>query len=419
MKNSKKFSISQLFYNNKFLLIFSVVAAFVLWLVITLQQNPTRTRTFSDITVNISTENTVVSDLGLDIISGGVGEKVNVTVSGPNYIVSSLEAGDILVTASLANVSNAGKYDLTLNATQNGTAAGYSIVSITPATIPVTFDYIDTKEFAVSADAEGAVAVEGLVVDTPVVADSEFKVVSIKGPRTEMEKISKVVAVAKVDKTLAETEAFDADVKLYDANGVEIDSSVFTLSANQVKISVPIAKKAVLPISATFENAPSGFANVKYTLSQTSVTVLGPEETVAKLKSIPLAAIDVSKLSVANTSFDVGLALPDGVRALDNIDSVNVKFNLSGYTEKTFNVSNIKYSNVAAGLKPAASSSVKNVKICGPSKVLKKLDNADFYAQIDLSGKKAGEYTMPVKIMCSSENGVWQVGEYSVIITVK
>ncbi len=419
MTKSEKFSISQLFYNNKFLLIFSIVSAFVLWLIITLQQNPTRTRTFSDVTVNISAENTVVSDLGLDIVSGGVGEKVNVTVSGPNYIVSSLDAGDILVTASLANVSNAGRYDLTLTATPNGTTAGYSIVSITPATIPVTFDYIDTKEFTVSADAEGAVAVEGLVVDTPVVADSEFKVISVKGPRSEMQKISRVVAVAKVDKTLAATEAFDADIKLYDVEGTEIDSSIFTLSANQVKISVPIAKKAVLPISAAFDNAPSGFSSVKYTLSQTTVTVLGPEETVSKLTSIPLAAIDVSKLSRSNTSFDVGLALPDGIRALDNIDSVNVKFNLSGYTEKTVSISNIKYSGVDSGLVPSASSAVKNVKVCGPSKVLRKLDGSDFYAQIDLSGKKAGEYTLPVKIVCSSNSGVWQVGEYSVIITVK
>lgn len=420
MKNGKKSLFSRLFYNNKFLVVFSILASFVCWLVISLEQNPTRSRTFTDVTVNLSTENSVASDLGLDIVSGGIGEKVNVTVTGPNYIVSSMDAGDFIVSASLSDVLAAGKYELKLTASANSEKTGYTFASITPSTISVSFDYIDTKEFLVTAEAEGATAVEGLVVDSPVVSEGEFKSISIKGPRAELEKINSVVAYALVNRELSATETFDASIKLYDESGNQMDLSDFTLSTNEVKISVPICKKAVLPVTASFHNAPDKFNDaISYSMSNKTVTVLGPEDTINDLKTVTLAPIDVSKLSSKNFSFDVALVLPDGVKTVENIEFVTVKFDASKISERTVTVSEIKFSNLTSGLKASASATIPNVKICGKTATVRNLKNADFYAIIDLNGKVAGEYTVPAKIFCTKSNEVWQVGEYSVIVTVK
>ena len=389
-------------------------------MIISIEQNPTRTRTFTDISVNLTTEDSVAADLGLDIIGGVSTEKVNVSVSGPNYIVSSMEARDIIVNASLSEVSGAGTYDLTLSAAQNSSVTGYSFLSITPETIKVTFDYIDTKEFPVTAEAIGASAVEGLVVDTPVVSDGVSKTIVIKGPRTEMQKIGSVVASANVNKTLAVTESFDASVKLVDLEGNELDATNFSIPANQIKISVPIVKKAVLPIAVTYSNAPNGFDSaVKKTLSHYNATVLGPEEIVSKLTSVLLSEIDVTKITKSNNSFDVSLALPDGVRTVENIEYVTVKFSTSGLREDTVKVNEIKYTNSSKGLTPSTTSTLANVKICGPDKVVRKLNDSSFYAVADLSGKKAGEYTVPVTIMCKSSDQVWQIGEYNLIVTLR
>lgn len=420
MKTNKKFSFTKLFYNNKFLVFFSLITAFVIWSVISLNQNPIRQKVFSDVTVNITTENTVASELGLDIISGGVGEKVNVTVSGPNYIVSSMNVNDILVSASLSDVTAAGEYELTLTATQNSSKTGYSFVSIVPDKILVDFDYIDTKEFTVVADAVGAAAVKGLVVDTPVVSDSENTTISIKGARTEMNKIASVVASAQVNKTLSATESFDATIQLLDEKGKELDQKPFTLSTNEIKISVPISKKAVLPLTASFDNAPDEFSKaVSYKLSTKTVTVLGPEATINKLKSIPLASVDISKLSKTNNRFDVALILPDGVKLVDNIQTVTITFDTSDLQEKAFTVKTVKYINVTAGLSPKASAAIKNVSVIGPKSVVKKLEAGDLYALVDLSGKTAGQYTVTAKIQCKESGKVWQVGEYNVIVTLK
>ena len=122
----RKLSLSRLINNNKAILIFSIIIAVIFWLTIKIGQNTTTIRTITDITVNITTEDTAVGALGLDVISGGTNQKVNVRVQGPSYVVNALTSSDILVTASMSDVTAAGTYRLPLVATKNGTTlTGY------------------------------------------------------------------------------------------------------------------------------------------------------------------------------------------------------------------------------------------------------------------------------------------------------
>lgn len=414
-----KFSLKTLLYNKKFMCAFSIIAAFSLWLMISIYQNPVREHTISNVTVNISTDKTVVSELGMDIVSGGAGEKVNVKISGPNYIVSSLSASDILVSASLSNVTAAGTYELQLVATQNSSKSGYTFLNISPSTITATFDYIDTKEFTVTPIAKGAGAVSGLVVDTPVVSDSENATVTIKGARTDMALIDKVVAEAEVNKTLSSTESFEAKLKLIDANGNEIDKSLFTISADTVNISIPISQKAEVPISVVFTNAPTGYESfLKYSVEHTTVTVLGPPDTIKSLDKIELDPINFYNISKSNNSFDVVPKLPDGVKMVDNITDITVSINTSSLSERSFTISAVEYENIDPSLKASTGQAIRNVKICGQSSVIRSLSADDLYAEVDLSGKAAGEHTVTAKILARNGASVWQVGEYTAIITL-
>ena len=413
--------LRSLLYNKKVLCAFSVIVAFAMWLMISIYQNPVREHVISNITVNIHTENTVVSELGMDIIDGGIGEKVNVRISGPNYIVSSLSASDILVSASFSNVTAPGSYDLELIATANSAKSGYTILNITPSKISAKFDYIDTKAFTVIPKAIGVgTDVEGgMVADTEIISNNENATITIKGPRTDMELIDKVVAEATVNKKLDATQSFDADIKLLDAEGNELDKSPFTISNEVINITVPVALKAQMPIQATFANAPDGFQNfLKYSLEVESATVLGPPETVSKLTKIDLDSIDFYNISKDNNSFDVAPLLPDGVKFSDNISYVTVAINTSELSEKTFSISNIECKNVPSNLTASSGQTIRKVKICGPSSVVKSLSADDLYAEIDLTGKAAGEHTVSAKILSRNGDAVWQVGEYSVIITL-
>ena len=415
-----KFSLKKLLYNKKFMCAFSIIVSFSLWLIISIYQNPVREHTISNITVNIPTDAPILSTSGMDIVSGDFDKKVNVKVSGPNYIVSSLSASDILVSASLSEVTKAGTYDLELVATQNSSKSGYTFLNISPSTVTVTFDNIDTKEFTVTPVANGVSAASGLVADTPVVSDSAYATVTIKGPRSDIALIDKVIAVADINKELSATESFDAKLKLIDASGNEIDKSPFTISAEDtLKISIPILQKAEVPIVAVFTNAPSGYESfLKYTLEHTTVTVLGPPDTISTLEKITLAPIDFHYITKTNNSFDVALELPNGVKTVDKITDITVEIVTSSFTEKSFTVKNIEYKNVDSSLTASASKDIRNVTVCGPSKVIKSLSAEDIYAEVDLSGKAAGEHTVAAKILARNGENIWQVGEYTAIITL-
>jgi len=414
------FSINKLLYNKKIILPFSIFLAIIVWLVINITQNPIRDQTITDVPVTISTQSTVVSELGLDII-GTYTNKVSVLVNGPSYIVSSLSSKDLLVNLSLSDVTAAGTYDLSLTASRNSNKSGYTIVSVTPEKIKLSFDAIDTKDFTVAAVAKGAAATTGLVAEKPVVTDSEFTTIQIKGPRTDIQIIDTVQAIAEVNKTLSATESFDAKIVLLDKNGNQIDQTPFTIETDIIKISVPILKKKEVSIKTVFQNAPDIYQTdqINSTLSEELITIIGPPETVDTIDSISLEPIDFESISPDNKSFDVALQLPTAVKSVDNIKTITVIINVDNMITKQFNVFTFTPVNLASDLTVSLPYSVKNVKICGPKSIVSSIATGDLYAEIDLSGKGAGEFTMPAKIKCKSSGEVWAVGQYDVIVTVK
>ncbi len=416
-----KLNLKSLLYNKRFTIPFSVFVAFVLWLIIMINQNPIRQQTFNDISANVSLENTVVSEMGLGIINDVTSQKFTVTLSGPNYIVSSLKPEDFILNAVVTDVNAAGTYTLDIVGARNSSKSGYTFANITPASIEVTFDFIDTKEYTVIPKLVGVGAAEGLVAETPIINGLENGMITVKGPRSVIDKIGSVAAYAEVNKTLDSTQTYDANIVAYDVDGKEIDMKNLVIDTPSVKVSVPISKKATLPVVAAFNNLPSGFKDkdIKYTIDHKTVTVVGPPEVIEKMNSVTLSPIDFTTVSSSSGKFEVSLVLPDGVKLLDNIDVFFVTIETSGYKEKTVTISDIRFKGLASSVKANAGKTIKNVKICGPEAVIKKIKSGDLYATIDLTDRTAGEYTVDARIASTKYNNVWQVGTYSVAVTIK
>lgn len=420
-KSNKKLSLSKIMYNDKFVLIFAIAIAVIFWMTIKIGQNTTIEKTFSDITVNVTTEGTSVEALGLDVVSGGTNQKVNVKVSGPSYVISSLTSSDILVSASLSEVTSAGKYQVPLVATKNNSnLTDFTIVSVTPNTIEVTFDNIDTKTFTPVPHAEGATADEGLVAEASVITDMAYSTIDISGPATELEKIVTVMAYAPVNKSLSVTESFDAVITLLDADGNIIDASAFTLSYSDLKITVPISRSKELKIVPTFENLPTAYSasSIKYSLSASTVTVLGPPEVVDNLTQIELKSIDFDEVTAGKTQFVCALSLPNAVKDMDSLEFVTVTLDLGEIKETKVDVTRVNTVNLQAGLSANVSQSIKNVKLCGAAEIIEGITADKVYAEVDLTGKTAGEHTVPARIKVEGNGGVWQVGVYTVLVTI-
>ena len=414
------FSLRRLLYNRRFTIPFSLITAFIFWLIIMISQNPDIDRTFTDIPLSITLDNTYAAENHMEIIGDVSAQKFTVTINGPSYVVSALKESDFYVYASAAAINSPGEYQLEVSGARNTAVTDYNIVSINPPTVSLYFDYVDTKEFTITAKADGAAAIDGLVAETPVVSGTENDTITIKGPRTVMNKIDSVVAYAAVNKTLSESATYDAKIQLFDEDGNEIDKTNLTLSETAVKVTVPISKTKTVSVVADFTKLPSGISksSISYKVDHDSVTVIGTPDAIDKITQVTLSPIDITTISTGSNRAEVSAKLPDGVRILDSIEHFIVTVDISGFSEKTLNISDVRYSGLSSGLKATTDNVIRNVKICGPKAVINKLKNSEVYATVDLSDKAAGEHTVTVTVR-SVQNNIWQVGTYTTTVKIK
>ncbi len=417
LKNLNPFALKKLLYNKRFIIPLSIFLAFVLWLVIITQENPIRERSFTNLTLSVNLENTFASENSMNIVGDLSSQKVSVVVRGPSYVVSSLRSEDVTVYVSAASVDEPGVYTLDVMASRSST--NYEVLSISPSTVKVEFDYFDTKEFTVKADAKGATAVEGLIAEAGIVSGIEGDVLKVTGPRSKVNKIASVVAVCDVNRVLSATESFDAEINLLDEEGKKISPQNITLNAENVKVKVPISKKKTVSVVADFTNFPEGFDkySIKYSVDHPKVDIIGSPEVIDKISKITLSAIDVSQISLSNKEFDVTPKLPDGVRLVDNFETFKVSINTTGYIEKTVAVTNVKAINLKSGLK-STQSQIKFVKICGPRAAVNKITADMITAQVDLQDKGEGQHSLNVAFSFKTYKNVWTVGTYNTTVTI-
>ncbi len=417
LKMLKPSALKGLLYNKRFIIPLSIFLAFVLWLVITTQENPMRERTFSDLTLSVNMENTFASENGINIVGDISSQKFSVVVRGPSYVVSSLRAEDLTVYVSAATVDEPGEYKLDVVATRSST--NYEVLSVSPSTVKVEFDYFDTKEFAVKADAKGVSATDGLIAEAGIVSGIEGDVLKVTGPRSKLNKIASVLAVCDVSRVLSETETFDAEINLFDENGKKISLENITLNAEDVKVKVPISKKKTVPVVADFSNLPGGFdkETIKYDIDHAKVDIIGNPDTIDKISKITLSAIDVTSISLSNKTFAVTPKLPEGVRLADNFETFAVTINTTGYIEKTITVTEVKSVNLKSGLK-STQTSIRNVKICGPRASVNRITNELLTAQVDLLDKVEGQHSLNVVMNFKNYKNVWVVGSYTTTATI-
>lgn len=419
-----KITLKDLTSNKKAVAIFSVLVAFVIWLSVVINQTPTIEKTIS-LPININTQGTALGESGLQEISGAMERNVNVRVQGPAYIVSNLTADDIDVTPSLQSVTAPGQYSVSLTASKKTLNGDYTILSVSPSEISTKFDYVTENSYTVEIEAnniklDASLAAAGLIDRGLKFNNPGDNNIKISGPKTETDKIKRVIARVEKKETIKKTTSYEAEIVLLDAAGNALNNNLYTLGVSEVKVSKVVYKKKTVPVNATFSGAPAGFANtVKWTLSDSKIEIMGEPETIDSIEKIELPPIDLNKISKQNTSVVMPLEFTGGVESVDNTTSVTVTFDLSKYTEKTFTITELIVVNNENNSKVTLTSAVKNVKICGPSSVISKLSASDLCAKIDVSGKTAGEYIMPITVVSRSGKILWQIGSYEASVSIK
>lgn len=425
--NTKKsgFSFSALIRNNRFLMIASVVIAFVLWMWVAIEKSPEVTNVITGIPVQINLENSIPEQLGLQIF-GESEFTVDVTVKGKKYILSSLDANDIDVVANTNYVDSSGTKTLQLKITPKNSSDDFTIASSSSTYIEVYFDTYKEVELALTSNIESSL--DSIVPEDCLLGDVVFSknTVLISGPATEINRITNVAATVKVDTVLEKTTTFDPEIKIITNDGSTLEYSKIN-TVDDITMTVPVLKVVTLPTAVEFKNAPSGFISnpMKYTVSPSSVKVAIPVDAVETTKVFVVDTIDFSDIADSYNTFTVDADSINTYKIMDSsVKRFRITINASSMSSKTLSVpvSNITIKNSRDDFKVTLNATKDiTVTLVGPQEDIEAITADDLRIEIDTTDKTITPDTKTLQgtVIVSSEYDCWASGKYDIKVSVE
>lgn len=423
----KKLSLRQLFSNTKFLIVFSILVAFIFWIVVALEYAPVIENEIKDIPVKIDMNNSVPDKLGLQIF-GQSDYTINVTVRGNRYIVGGdlLTADDFEATAQTAYVDSAGKHSLVVKVTAKDTNADYEIISKSTDYIEVYFDKYAEKEVEVTpriiSELDDYTADDYMFDKADIIY--ETKTVKVSGAQTEVNSITAAYADIPIEKKLTQSETIDASVVL--SNGSDLDSKYVKINGESrltVPVTLPVYKMQTSAVSVSFKNTPSDYINspLLYSISPSRVRVAVLQNGSDTTNSLEIGTIDFANITPSNGSFTFLASNVKTAKFLDGTTSFSVEVNTDGLSTKKLepNINSIMItggSGVSAG--NVDLSSIGSVTVVGTQTALASVNANMLEVNINLTNIKLeeGENTVPVTVTLKNSKNCWVSGSYSAVI---
>ncbi len=414
-----KFKLNDLFNNDVFLLVFSLFAALVIWLLVVVNVSEPTTRVIQGVKVNI--DSTVPSQFGLEVF----GEKeftVDVTVKGKKYQISpaALSSEDIIVTAQTNSVDSAGNRTLQLKP-EVPEGADYTITTISTKTIDVYFDTSKTVQMVIEPQV--------VTNDFPIVEDgftsgdinlSETSV-TITGPSTEINRIEKVVAKLVLEKSLSSNKSADAEIILLNDRN-RSDFKYVTMSIDKVVLTIPVLQVKELETVVAFKNAPDNFVvtPLEYTVSPSKDLFNISVDDYDKTVDFAVGTIDFKTLSPSNHVFtflaeDVSIAEGSATEEFTvNVDMTGISQEYITYSSDKFEINNPDEKEYRiSGLS-------KSVVVVGREKDLEAITYENIKVEVDLSEvdiSQGQSVTVPAVVTVDNA-GCWAYGSYFVEVSL-
>lgn len=420
MKNK---GLDRLFSNKIFVLILSLVIAVVSWVAVVMTVSPNITRTIYNVPITYPKEDAGYQVLGLDIVNSNLESyTVNVTVEGDRSVVTALSPEDFTVTPIFTGVTAPGSYELVLSIDKSAAVfSSYTIRSISPASISLTFGTVVTESFNVEPVSSAPFTVPADYLINTITASPAT--VRITATQSALDSIARVVARVSGGREITKSEVTNSPVVLLDRDGNELSLAEYRIDYNTVDVTVPVYKYADIPLRVEFINLPEGFdaGSLDYEMSATTMRIAASETMLENLTELVVARINLAAFRFGEV-YTHQIVLPQGVLNIDNLTSVAVSLPQEGLSTRSFNITNIFLTNESRQytylLKTAR---INGVVVIGPAAELDTLSADAIAAVVDLSSVslESGENSLGVRFEIPSHPNVWVVGEYSVIVEVR
>ena len=385
--------------NNFSLKLLAFLFAFMLWLIVVNIDDPVMTKTFTNIPVTVEhSEILTEQNKTYQIVDDT--QNVSVVVSAKRRTLSKIKASDIVVTADIKEMYL--NTQIPLEVTVNG-YEGSCEATASPRNLQIQIEDNVSMTTYITPVASGQVR-SGYVLGK-LTADPET--VTINGPKSLVEKISKVEAEVNVS-GLSENTVLDSALVLYDENNNVIDQSRLANNLGNVGVSVSVTlyRTTTVPVEADTSEieVKEGYSISNVKLAPEEIEIAGPEDALAKVKSIDIPAGEFSGEAIdsrTDYTIDITKYLPEDIELADsNASSVIITVTLEKDGTKNFElpVGSITVKNLDENLRMSYNKTDNlEVHVKGSKDQLDAL-NIEQIATIDLAEyTKAGTYKVPVQ----------------------
>ena len=383
--------------------VLSVILAIIIWLLVTNIDNPYTTKTFTDISVNVINEDTLLKkNKTWDIIEG---DKVTVTLKAKRSVIDKLTRADIQATADLSKLSitNAVPINVTVSHYEEEIKEK-SLGSVD--TLKVKLENMTTKQFAVTVETLGDVGA-GYAIGTKIPTPN---IVEVTGPESLIKRINQVRATVSVDGIVSD-ETFSVEPSYYNYDGDKLDSSRISCNVERVEVSVNLLKTKKVDLSVeTVGEVKKGYQLESVLLEPKSITIAGTEEQLKDLDTILVDGLSVEGLTEdTEENIDITDYLPDGIKLAQESPDVRVKIQIVPLDTKAIKipVNRISVQNQSQSMTLTYAEDEITVNVRGEQENIKDLEISDLTPSIDLSGLEAGKHKVKVKLK-ALENGYYE-----------
>ncbi len=416
-----KFSLRKLIYNDKYLIIFSILAAIVVWIAASMNLSPETTKTIT-VPVNVDFSDSAAEHLGLKCY-GDETFDVDVTVSCKKYLAKDITADDLNVVLQTNTVTTKGNFEVPVKVAAEGENADFNIESYYPTVYKAYFDVESQKtmDINVSYDNEDFIA-EGYIMGEPLLSENTAVVT---GPKSYVSQVKKLVTTVSIDEKIKSTQSIDLSVTPVDSNGSAVDYVSVNTGSNNLSLTIPVLKKMSLNVTMSFTNKPESVDISDFVITYSNDTVNAGVLEDADIKEANIGNIDFSQLKPGLNTFKFDVSNFESMVILEDINeiTVNVRVPLD-FEQKNVSIdkSSVTVTNIPEGYDAVVNSiSSNSVRVIGKKNALN-ADNLGVGLVVDLSAYEnnistgSDDYTLTTSVENSKD--CWIYGNYTAKVTI-
>lgn len=378
--------------NNLALKLLSVIVGFIIWLVIINIIDPTISRHFSDIPVEILNENVITNSNQVYEVKSG--ETVDVTIKGKRSFVEELTESDFYASADLSKLStvNTAGIQVKLNKAVKGNVE----LDWNNEVLSISLEERDSQQFRVQITTEGELAdsyVQGEITTQP-------NIIEVSGGKSKIKRVATISAMVELD---GQSSDFETDVTpiLYDIDGDVIDSTNVTFSKDTVHVKVRVVPTKSVPVYVDVKGKPAeGYRHIQTDYKPEVVMVSGAKADLEKLKSITIPIdIEGAKKDVEE-EIDLTKYIASNYKLSEEYNTISIRCVIEKNGKRTFSFvnSDINLKNLPDNLNFSYvdENERHSITITGVEDDLQNVTLASLGASIDVGGLGVGRHMVEV-----------------------